>query len=128
MQAFLIDPSQKTIEPVEYTGKLEHIYRLIEARLFAVSQFDADTGDAVYVDDEGLLTGEPERLAFFMVDGYSQPLAGKGLVLGVDAEGRSVAPTITLQALQERVSWYSGSQVVLMAEMGAFMELEADDE
>jgi len=41
----------------------------------------------------------------FKYEGVDTPLCGKGLVLGVDDEGDSTAPTISLQELQKNVTF-----------------------
>lgn len=92
MRAILIDPFTRDITEVEYTGDIGCIYEHIQANCFDAARFD-NKGDAVYVDDEGLLK-EPTH--FFQIAGYPQPLAGRGLVLGVDREGESVSPTVSL--------------------------------
>ena len=59
----------------------------------------------VGIDDEGLITGKEQE--FFNIthdeQGASQPLAGRGLVLGTDKEGESVAPSLTIEELRKRV-------------------------
>ena len=47
----------------------------------------------------------------FKYKGVDAPLCGKGLVLGVDEEGDSTAPTITLQELQKNVT-FMGKHVI----------------
>lgn len=51
------------------------------------------TGDVMYVDENGLLGNNP--LAWIIVRGAWQPFAGKGLVLGTDRNGNSIAPKDT---------------------------------
>lgn len=101
MRAYLIDPALKTVTEIEHNGNYKQIYEFIEAPLFTVLNIN-DQGDAVYIDDEGLLNN-PRY--FFILNGYNQPLAGKGLVLGVDSEGDSCDPQITLDELKSRISF-----------------------
>lgn len=101
MKAYLIDPFTQTITEVEYNGDYRNIYTHIDAEIFTTAQFN-DFGDTVFVDDEGLWKEEQE---FFLVAGYPQPLAGKGLVLGCDDEGESVEPSITIDQLRASVDW-----------------------
>lgn len=102
MKAFLIDPFERTITEVEYNGDYKHIYALIGCETFETIQI-GDDGDAIYVDEEGLL-GDLSKQAFFGVPSlYSQALAGKGLVLGSDALGGDTAPKITLEALKQLI-------------------------
>ncbi len=101
IKAILIDPFEMTVSEVDYGGEMADIYRLIDADLFTVAGFGED-GDGVYVDDEGLFKGTQR---FFKLDGYPQPLAGKGLVLGSNDGGESVAPVTTLEAVRAAVRW-----------------------
>lgn len=107
MKAFLIDPVARTIEEVEHDGSLDSIYRLIGADCFACASFDAD-GNGAYVDDEGLLKPNQE---FFLIDGYPQPLAGKGLVLGCDELGETIEPTLSLEDLRNKTRFLNSVQV-----------------
>ncbi len=101
VMAILIDPFEMTVTEVAYGGELADIYRLIDADLFTVAGF-GEAGDGVYVDDEGLFKATQR---FFKLDGYPQPLAGKGLVLGSNDGGESVAPVTTLEAIRAAVRW-----------------------
>lgn len=100
MQAFLIDPENLLIAAVEYSGNYREIYKHIGADCFDAARFN-DKGDAAFIDDNGLLNN-PQW--FFQIEGYPQPLAGKGLVLGCDQEGESVAPSVTLEWLLDNVT------------------------
>ena len=103
MKAFLVDPAARRIDEVEYSGNYEDIYELIDARLFELAQFDGETGDGAYVDEEGLYA---EEKAWWTIQGFPQPLANKGLILGTDMNtGASRSPQITLEALFKRVQF-----------------------
>jgi hypothetical protein len=101
MIAFLIDPFAQTVNPVEYDGNYKSIYGFIDAHAFDLARFN-NKGDAVFVDDEGLINGQEQK--FFSVRGYHSPLAGKGLVLGCDlSTGDSCAPSVSLEWMRENV-------------------------
>lgn len=102
MKAYLIDPVQRTVEEVNYTGDYQQIYELIGADCFDVCRINS-AGDGIFVDDEGLL--RYGLLPAFMTTLYGGPLAGRGLVLGVDSEGESVEPTISLESLRETLTF-----------------------
>ena len=88
IKAVLIDPYKEEITDVEYSGDYKQIYKLIQADCFtAVSLGD---NDDVFVDDEGLMkVGVFTK--FFLIGGYPQPLAGYGLILGLNPDdGESV--------------------------------------
>lgn len=99
---FLIDPTKQEITEVHFHGEYAQIYKLIDADCYDMARIN-EHGDGICVDDEGLFK---ERQDFFFFDGYPQPLAGKGLVLGCRAsDGETVAPHITLQELRDKVKF-----------------------
>lgn len=102
MLALLIDPFTRTITEVEYSGNYQQIYDLIDCQTYDCARINKH-GDAIFVDDEGLISEKPQ--AFFLHKDYPQPLAGKGLVLGCDDEGESVAPHTTLDEVTAAVQW-----------------------
>lgn len=114
MKAYLINSETKTITPVDYNGDYKTIYTHIGCDLFDIVY--AESGGhslSVFVDDEGLLKNAQH---FFMLDGWAQPLAGNGLVLGdADEDGETLAapddldlsPTITFLSLQQVRDMYA---------------------
>lgn len=113
-KAYLIDPFEMKISGVTYNGDYKTIYKWLDTPYNTVSAFDVvylnDKDDCVYVDDEGLLC-DPSH--FFILKGYPQPLAGKGLVLGTNGEGDSVSPKITLEELREMVTFGFNSEAIV---------------
>lgn len=102
MKAFLIDPFTRTITEVEYDGSLEHMYQLIGCDSVEAVKL-TDSGDCVWVDEEGLLKNPTH---FFYIGNYPGELAGKGLVLGTDGGGNTVpCATITLPLLLRSVAY-----------------------
>lgn len=110
MKAILIDAKARTVTEVEYSGNYLDIYTLLsgdepgKVDLFTVVQLG--DGDAVYVDDEGLLKPQEH---FFRWKGFDQPLAGNGLVLGTDEGGESTSPKIDFEAVKEAVTFHSAA-------------------
>ena len=102
MKAYLINPFAQTVTEVEYSGDYNQIYQFLNCDLFTVVEIN-EFGDSVFIDDEGLINGKPQE--FFLVNGYPQPLAGMGLVLGCNQEGESTEPSITLEQLKAQVDW-----------------------
>jgi hypothetical protein len=99
---YLIDPAANRVRPVEF-DTLDSIYNLLECRCFGVVVLD--NGDAIYIDDEGLLR-QPEwyfRHSAYRTDGF---LAGKGLIVGpTDDNGyTSSKPFGTLAYHRKRVT------------------------
>lgn len=101
MRAILIDPVNKTVSEVEHNGDYRDIYRHIECDCFTV--VGIDDVDSVFIDDEGLLKDEPGP--FFALKGYPQPLAGKGLILGCDEDGETIAARMSLDEARAMVSF-----------------------
>lgn len=116
MKAFLIDPYAKAITEVDYDGDYKNIYKLIDCRCFTVvgpvgdeklaprGEFNEPLMDSVYIDDEGMLSGDNPVWTLRTMPGVS--LAKKGLVLGVDNEGESVAvQTTDMDWLEANIVW-----------------------
>ena len=114
MRAYLIDPRARTVSTVEYSGDYQEIYRLTQCDTFTLVQF-GEHGDGVFIDDEGLLKSGP--LDFFMLEGYPQPLAGRGLVLGCDGDGESVTPRCSVDDVQRMVAFPPARETVSVYEM-----------
>lgn len=124
MKAYLINPTTKTIEPIEYNGDYKHIYAMIDADTFDCARFN-EHGDAVFVDDEGLINGKQQD--FFQITGYPQPLAGKGFVLGCDMNtGESAEPHVSLEWLRENVKF--GFPIVIGGQVVFVIDLETGED
>lgn len=113
MKAYLINPELCAVEEVEHDGSLESIYQFTNTDVVDAARFN-DVGDCVYIDDEGLL--RPNRF-FFAIDGYPQPLAGNGLVLGCNAEGDSQAPIVTLEWVRANTCFLERFAIVVDGEV-----------
>ena len=96
--AYLIDPARRTIEAVEMPGGPDHlqdIYRHLDCRLITTLPLGFDT---IYCDDEGLINGPVCQ--FFGVRGVPQPIAGRGLVVGLDPDGFDASPCATIELVR----------------------------
>lgn len=103
MRSILIDPFNKTVTEVEYSGNYQQIYDLIDCDTYDCARINRH-GDAIFVDDEGLMRETPQ--AFFLHEDYPQPLAGKGLVLGCRmSDGETIEPTTTADEVRAKVQW-----------------------
>lgn len=101
VRAYLIDTPNKQVVEVEWDGDYSSIREHIRAELYtAVFMEHRDT---LFVDDEGLINGNP--YGWFVIDGYHQPLRGYGLVLGTDDVGESVEPRTSLDALRAKIKF-----------------------
>jgi len=117
MRAYLIDPEARTITETEYNGDYHQIYEHIKADLFDVVYIN-EAQDCVFVDDEGLMK-EPEY--FFLVRGYDQPLAGRGLVLGTRiSEGETIGAKCSLEWLKRNIAFVSRNEMRKMVLQGVY--------
>ena len=83
-RAYLVDPTTKLISQVcikDYTD----IQRHIGCDMFTMA-CRLDNDDVLYVDDSGLIDGKM-RDYFAVLDAYLAPLAGRGLLVGSNAQG-----------------------------------------
>lgn len=100
--AYLIDPARRTIAAVDLPGGPQHlqdIYTKLQCNL--ITSVPLGPQDTVYCDDEGLLHGPVYQ--FFGVRGVAQPIAGCGLVVGLDDDGNDTTPALSLEEVRERV-------------------------
>lgn len=121
MNAYLIDPNNRTVTLVEYTGDFNEILRGIKADTFtgvymAVVDDEGKPDPAkpydVFVDDEGLINGNPH--GWFTLRGYGGLLRGLGFVLSHDAEGESISPVPTLAEVARMVGFPTEAQARMM--------------
>jgi hypothetical protein len=98
----LIDPETTTIEAVQIPADWTSIAPAIDADLFDVVRVDK-RGHVLYVDDEGLMKGSVT--GFTIWHGYPQPLAGKLLLLGTDAEGETTNAQMTAEEVRAKVGF-----------------------
>jgi hypothetical protein len=109
--AILIDPYARTVSEVEHdAADYKQIYTLLSGEPHDVDTFaavypdDVPAGDALFVDDNGLLSSDPRR-RFFRWKGYGQMLCGRALILGSDFKGDTVAPKTTLEQARAAVEF-----------------------
>jgi len=113
MNAYLIDPKNRTIENVDYSGDFKQIYELLNCRAFDIVRV-YENGDVIYVDDEGLFV---EDQHFFIHRNYPTPLAGKAIVIGTDEEGEDTAPKTSFEDIENDVKWVGDKVDVMSAAM-----------
>jgi hypothetical protein len=101
MKALLIDSKNRTVKQIEIGEHYTEISKAIGCDVFSAPHI-MQNNDTLYCDDEGLLKN-PEH--FFLLDGYPQPLAGNGLILGCDDEGESIDVSMNLVELSSKVTF-----------------------
>ena len=101
IKAILIDVYEKEIREVDYDGTLDFIYFNLACRTFDVVRID--DVNSIFVDDEGILK---DNLYFeYSASDRVFQLAGNGLILGVDDEGNSISPTLTVEDVKGKVNF-----------------------
>ena len=107
IKGFFIDPVAMTVSQIELPNgtprdNLNAMYRMINCELVEAVYLNKEQ-DAVFVDEEGLLKGPTH---FFYIEGTHQPLAGRGVVIGCDEEGKSVSvQAVTLEWLRANTAF-----------------------
>ena len=105
MKAILIDVKTQEIKEVEHDDTLQNIYDLVNCRAFDLVRLNEVDGifNSIFVDDEGLFK---DNLYFeYSGSGRVFQLAGSGLILGVDDEGNSISPTLTVEDVKGKVNF-----------------------
>jgi len=99
MKAILIGVYAQEVIEVVHDNTLQNIYDLLVCRTFDVVRID--DVNSIFVDDEGILKDN----LYFEYSGSDRvfQLAGNGLILGVDDEGDSTSPTLTVEDVEGKV-------------------------
>ncbi len=117
-KGILIDVQNRSIEWVDVKD-WKNIYDHLKCETFECVQIDEQND--VYVDEEGLLTLTPNSM-FFMYKGYSQPLCGNGLILGIDHEtGDSVDSTLSIELVRSNVKFMDIYEVQMRSRLNQFV-------
>lgn len=118
MRAILIDPWAMTVEEGEHDASdFQNIYSTLTraagtedwpahkvdcfCTAYGASGNVLKPGDALFVDDNGLLQRGPLRAFYF--DG--QPLVGRALILGSDSQGETAPAATPLADIQAAVTF-----------------------
>jgi hypothetical protein len=114
IKAIQIDPFDLTVTEVEYDASdYTNIYPLLSHPTMKVDTFAASysrmlaEGDAVFVDDEGLMKGCDR---YFSVGG--ETLVGKGLIIGSDNQGTEQSAKTPLKKLRVMFFAQLGRQLI----------------
>ncbi|GGH14629.1 hypothetical protein GCM10007036_14080 [Alsobacter metallidurans] len=93
MRAYLISAENFTVTEVEHAGDLASIYAHLGCD--HVDTLRMPRGDAIYFADEIEEPGD----RFFTVVGTGALIAGKGLFVGSDDEGKDAEPSVEIAQL-----------------------------
>lgn len=102
MRGVLIDPYTRTVSEIEIDGSLAAMQELLQVE--TVCSVRVSREDILWVDDEGLLK---PSIPIFRLGVVPDPLAGRGLVLGITSEGENRRTVIPLDFVQDTVRWTS---------------------
>ena len=90
MKAILIDPATRSATSIEVSREnfLKDLYAAIGCDLVERVCIEDEQGRTyeIWVDECGLFSIDPDEVCMFSFEGYPQPLAGKGVLLGANAE------------------------------------------
>ncbi len=102
MKSILIDVIKQEVKEVEHDDTLASIYTHVNCGTFDVVRID--DVNSIYIDDEGLFVQDQ---LYFKYTGTtdSVSLAGNGLILGVDEEGETTSPSLTLEDVKKAVTF-----------------------
>ena len=111
MKAILIDSEKRKVSYVIIDKKkgIKEYYKLLKCDLFTLGM-EFENQDALFVDDEGLLTLTPDSM-FFYIEGAYQPFAGNGLILGTDDDGDSVDVKTKLKDIKDKIRFLTIHEV-----------------
>lgn len=98
MKAIFIDAQNETVTEVETDG-LETWYKLLSCEVVESVRLNS-YGDSIIVDEEGLLKKNRNFFRF-----GRQPFSGSGIIIGVDDEGETMEPIITLEQVKANISF-----------------------
>lgn len=100
MRGFLIDTDRRQFWAVEISGDLKSMYAVLSRPghppVDDINSVRISRENILWVDGEGFLK---ENIPVFNIIGYGNPLAGRGLVLGVDDAGESCDASPELEAI-----------------------------
>lgn len=107
MKALLINPEDRTITEVEYSGDFngpKGAYELLKCDLVELvhdKQFPRSNN--ILVDEEGLY--KRPRFAWRLMGGKYDALVGRGLTTAIASSGNEKESTIKIEDLKRRVQW-----------------------
>jgi hypothetical protein len=81
MKAFFIDAQKNEVTPIETTGGIDDIKKIISVKHITTIRPALFSNDIIFVDDEGLLNGTKYG---FEINGIK--VYGDGLILGIKNE------------------------------------------
>jgi hypothetical protein len=105
-RAILIDPEARNVRELESTLSFAEMHELIGAETldnFGLAAFEGGHKDSGWVDDGGLMRGEP--IHAFLLPTAKDPIAGKCLIIGANHLGETASCRMPIAILRQDVTW-----------------------
>ena len=99
----IIDPWSQTVKAKNFAHSIKNINKLIGSHTFDVLTIN-EQGDGIFIDDNGLYA-DLKCPWIIETDWGKQALVNKGLVLGSNSKGQSIAPKESIDKIKERISF-----------------------
>jgi hypothetical protein len=106
LHGYLVDPYTKTIKEV-YVSPYPAWKALIEVDMIeavTIARYADGTMETLWIDEEGLLHDKADG-PYIKVKTHPQPMAGKGIILGTDAQGETVNSKLPMNLVQQLISF-----------------------
>jgi len=106
-RAYLVDPTTKLISQV-FVKDYKDIQQHIGCDMFTMA-FSFDNSDVLYADDNSLMDGKKHDFFAILEDDEThtlcRPIAGRGLLVGSDAQGGDADARTNILDLALMVKW-----------------------
>jgi len=112
VRAILIDPFLEKVSEVKIGTDLEQLYSTLGCDLITITRLGVGVNALdMILDDEGLLKNSEEQ-RYFKYKLFSQPFAGKALLVCSDKMGNttSVPDTLFPHHIEKDIIWYKPSE------------------
>lgn len=131
-RAILIDPFAKTVTEVQIHGDtLPGMYAALDCQQVNAISMGKVGGiqHDLWVDEEGLFIPWGEQ-AFYQLNGYPEPLAGRGLIFACSPDGDTISASslLTTERVKTVVSWVDAENVEVSAPRMIVRDAEGQEE
>lgn len=106
MRAILIDAVNCTVTEIQNKGDLDSIYKAINVEMIEVGNYDPETGDTLYVDEEGLINGTTVGFELF-----GKQFAGSGIIFGSQPDGENGSAVTKLKDVNPKFFTFQSALV-----------------
>jgi len=108
-KAILVDAIKREVYAIQTTSDVDQLNKLIGSQTYSGGP-RLPNRDGFLVDDEGMLNLHFGSM-FFTFEGYPQPLAGSGLLMGCKANGETADVKSKLDEIKAKVKFLTMSEV-----------------